>query len=67
MKEFAIKLNNIPSLYNSFTTAVLNYVKKKPSRFETVKNFMKSLPSSNSSDVLLFISQQPDFYEDSVQ
>lgn len=64
MEEFAIRLGNVADSYYGFVTAVLNYVKKKESRFKNVERFMDDNPSALSSDILEFISEQDDFYED---
>ncbi|MCQ2521411.1 MAG: hypothetical protein MJ105_03440 [Lachnospiraceae bacterium] len=66
MEEFAIRLNNVPNSYYGFVSAVLSYVKKNQTRFDVVSKYMNENPTSNSSDILWFISQQPDFFEDSV-
>lgn len=66
MEEFTIMLNNIDGSYYGFVVAVLSYVKKKQSRFDTVKKFIEDNKNATTSDILLFISQQDDFFEDSV-
>ena len=62
--ELTIRLNNISDSYYGFVAAVLTYVKQKQSRFEAVVNFMDGNPGATTSDILLFISNQDDFYED---
>ena len=64
MENFTIRLNNVPDSYYDFVVAVLTYVKKKESRLAVVEDFMNSHPSAQSSDILDFISNQRDFYED---
>lgn len=64
MREFTVMLNNVRGSYYSFVVAVLNYVKGNPSRLQTVMNYMNSNPESSTSDILEFISDQDDFYED---
>ena len=64
MEAFAIKLNNVADSYYGFVVAVLTYVKNKESRLEVVESFMNNNPSALSSDILEFISEQDDFYED---
>lgn len=64
MEALAIKLNNVEDSYYGFVVAVLTYVKNKESRLEVVENFMKKNPSALTSDILAFISEQEDFYED---
>lgn len=64
MEAFTVKLNNVADSYYGFVVAVLTYVKKKESRFAAVEEFMRNNPSALSSDILEFISNQDDFYED---
>ena len=64
MEEFAIRLSNVPDSYYGFVVAVLTYVKKKQSRYEVVEEFMNKNPLATTSDILEFISDQDDFYED---
>ena len=66
MEELTMMLNNVEDSYIDFTEAVLLYVKKKQSRFDTVKAFMDEHPEALSSDILWFISNQPDFFEDGI-
>lgn len=64
MEAFAITLNNVADSYYGFVVAVLTYVNNKESRLEVVQNFIHDHPSALSSDILEFISEQDDFYED---
>lgn len=64
MEAFIIRLNNVADSYYGFVVAVLTYVKKKESRLSAVTNFMDEKPNALSSDILDFISNQADFYED---
>ena len=64
MDAFTIRLNNVADSYYGFVVAVLTYVKNKESRLEMVEDFMSNNPAALSSDILEFISEQDDFYED---
>ena len=64
MEAFTIKLNNVADSYYGFVVAVLTYVKNKEARLEVVERFMNNNPSALSYDILEFISEQDDFYED---
>lgn len=66
MKELTIRLNNVEDSYYGFVAGVLTYVKKKESRYTKVKDSMDNNPSALTSDILEFISNQDDFYEDAV-
>ncbi len=64
MEEFVAKLNRVEDSYYGFIVAVMTYVKKKPSRMDMVKEYMDLNPTARTSDILGFISDQKDFYED---
>lgn len=64
MDAFVIRLNNVVDSYYGFVVAVLTYVKNKEARLEVVERFMDENPSALTSDILEFITEQPDFYED---
>ena len=52
-------------MFKTRAIAVMTYVKKKNDRLETVVSFMNENPEALSSDILKFISDRDDFYEDS--
>ncbi len=64
MEEFIAKLNKVEDSYYGFVAAVMTYVKKKPSRMDVVKEYLDHNPAALTSDILGFISEQKDFYED---
>ena len=64
MQELEQLLINIDRSYPDFVGAILQYARKKPERLEAVMEYIKSHPEANSSDVVLFVSRQPDFMED---
>ena len=64
MEDFTVMLNNIEDSYYGFVAAVLTYVKKKQTSFDKVKEYIEKHPAALSSDILAFISDQDDFYED---
>ena len=66
MEDFTVMLNNIEDSYYGFVAAVLIYVKKKQTRFDKVKEYIENNPTALSSDILAFISDQDDIYEDAV-
>lgn len=63
MEEFAIALQKVSDSYDDFVIGVMAYVKKKPEHLDDVKKFMENNPKASSSDILKFISDQPDFFE----
>lgn len=64
MEKLSKMLNNVEDSYYDFIVAVLTYVKKKTTRYDTVKAYLDNNPFATSSDILEFISSQDDFYED---
>lgn len=64
MENFKTTLENIEDSYYGFVAAVITYVKKKQSRFDAVRSFIINNPKALSSDILQFITNQPDFFED---
>ena len=65
MEELTTLLNNIDDSYHDFVLGITQYAKKKPARLEIIIKFLKEHPDAKSSDVVYFISTQPDFLEDS--
>lgn len=58
------KLYEVPDTYPGFVIAVLNYVSRKIGRVDVVLKFIDENKTANTSDVLEFISNQEDFWED---
>ena len=59
MEELTALLNAIDDSYYDFVSAMINYAAKKPTR-QNIKN----TPNLKSSDVVRFVSEQNDFFED---
>lgn len=67
MEERLVELLlNLPHSYSSFVKGIMGYAKKKPKRMETVLNYLENNKNLTCSDVVYFVSIQPDFREDSV-
>ncbi len=66
MEELVNKLNAIPDSYFGFVLGIMTYAKKKPSRLQKVLRFIDSSDNLTTSDVVKFVIDQPDFYEDGV-
>lgn len=64
MEKLTIRLNSVKDTYYGFVAAVLTYVKKKPSRQKKVEAFMENHPGALTADILDFISNQDDFFDD---
>ena len=66
MNELTKMLNNVSDSYYDFVIATLTYAKKKESRMRLLKEFILNNPGTTTSEILSFISEQPDFYEDNI-
>ena len=64
MNELKELLENIEGSYDNFVNAILYYAGKNTSRLDIVLNYIKNNPHTTSSDVVFFVSEQPDFSED---
>ena len=60
-------LLNVKDSYYAFVEGILVYAEKKQSRLDAVILFIEMNPGALSSDIVSFVSEQPDFYEDSVR
>ncbi len=63
MEELENKLKAIPDSYYGFVVGIINYVKQNPCRLQKVLRFINSTKDLTSSDVVKFVSDQPDFHE----
>ncbi|MCR5322931.1 MAG: hypothetical protein K6E85_06650 [Lachnospiraceae bacterium] len=61
LKELLIKVKDS---YFDFILGMLNYAGKKQSRCEMLTKFLKDNPDITTSDVIKYISDQPDFFDD---
>ena len=64
-KELYEMLVDFPDSYDSFVDGTMSYARKKPERMMKIIDYIKNNIGLTSSDVVLFIINQPDFYEDS--
>lgn len=64
MEELKILLNGISDSYFDFISAMIHYAEKKPERLEKLIKYIKENPTAKSSDIIRFVSEQADFYED---
>lgn len=61
MDELYERLNKISDSYFAFVLGIVSYVKMKPSRLDVVLTYLRGNENAKSSDVVKFISEQPDF------
>lgn len=64
MEELTALLNKIEDSYYDFVSFVLHYAGRKASHLDVMLSYLKEHPQALSSDVLKFLSDQEDIYED---
>lgn len=64
MENLICKLKAIPNSYFEFVDSVIDYIDQNSERLELVMNYLNHNPSATPSDVLKFITFQPDFFCD---
>lgn len=64
MEELVYLLNRVDDSYFDFVSAMIHYAEKKPDRLRRVLDYIKNNPNALSSDIIKFVSEQEDFYED---
>ena len=65
METLIQRLNVIPNSYFEFVDSVIDYAELKESHFNIIMEYLENNPTATPSDVIKFISFQPDFFEDS--
>ena len=66
LAEIEVLLKDISDSYYDFVTGIMVYAMKKPERQKTLLDYLKNHPTVLSSEVVQFVSSQPDFFEDSI-
>ena len=64
LESLVDKLRAVKDWYLDFESGVISYARKKPERTANVLTYLISHPEAATSDIVEFISNQPDFYED---
>ncbi len=67
MEELINKLNSVPGSYFGFVAAISTYAKKKQSRLVNVLKYLNEHPNATTSDVIEFVSDQPDFFDKKIE
>ena len=65
MEKLIQRLNLIPNSYFEFVDSVVDYAELKESHFDIIMEYLDNNPTATPSDIIKFISFQPDFFEDS--
>ena len=66
VRELVNKLSNVPNAYTGFVLGITTYAKKKPERMAKVMEYMEQNPNATTSDIVRFVVEQEDFYEDAI-
>ena len=64
MDALISRLNSIPNSYYEFVDSVVDYAKSKASHLEVIMQYLDDNEESTPSDIIKFISTQPDFFDD---
>ena len=64
IKKLWERLENVPDAYPDFVEGTIYYARKKPERMKAVMGYLSGHPDALSSDIVGFVSKQPDFMED---
>ena len=63
MEELYNKLIAVSDSYFGFVMGILAYAKKKPEKISVIIDYINENKNLTSSDIIEFISLQPDFHE----
>ena len=63
MEELYNRLVAFPDSYFAFVMVAIAYAKTKPERLKKIMDYLNSSDNLDTSDVIEFISDQPDFHE----
>ena len=64
LNQLKTRLLHVEGAYHSFIVGIMVYAEKKQSRIDAIAHFLDENPGATTSDVVSFVSDQPDFYED---
>ena len=67
MEELIKLLNDINDTYFDFVSGIVHYAEVKPSRVDRLLKFLRENPKVLSSDVVRFVSDQKDFFDDACE
>ena len=64
MEELKTLLREIPDSYEDFVMGMMNYASYSEERKQRLLEFLRNNPGINSSSVIGYVSDLPDFYDD---
>lgn len=66
MDKLIARLNLVPDAYFEFVDSMVDYAELKEEHISLLMDFLDNNPTATSSDVIKYVSFQPDFFDDSV-
>ncbi|MCQ2515479.1 MAG: hypothetical protein MJ094_01285 [Saccharofermentans sp.] len=64
MDNLIKRLYAVPDSYFEFVDSIIDYASSDASHYTLIMNYLNNNKESTSSDILYFISTQPDFFDD---
>ena len=64
MEQLISRLNSIPNSYFEFVDSIVDYADNNDSHLSILMDYLDHNPSATPSEIIRFISHQPDFFED---
>lgn len=66
IRELVNKLCKVPNAYDGFVFGITTYAKKKTERLNAVMDYINHHTDATTSDIIGFVVEQEDFYEDAI-
>lgn len=63
MEELEKRLNNVTRSYEDFVLGIMCYIDNKENRCKAVNDYLNENPNATSSEVIWFVTNQPDFFD----
>ena len=67
MEELKAMLRDVPDSYEDFVNGMMNYASCNEERKQRLEKFLKDHPGIDSSSVIGYVSDLPDFYDDAFE
>ena len=65
LQKLMVRLEEVSGSYPSFVLAALQYAERNTENTDKLHEFLDKNPTASTSDILYYVSVQPDFYDDS--
>ena len=67
MEELKGLLKDVPDAYSDFIVAMTEYAAYSAERQERLHAFLIGHPGARTADIIGYVSDQPDFYDDAAE